>query len=138
MGERDPFMIEPKFFELYGFHRSAAGLALVGPIAVSCVVLCAVLPALPIRPSIAIGIGGLTYPLYLLHQNIGYAIFARFGADHGRWIVGAGLVAILILASWLISAFYEPAARRYIVQLARRAAAVSTSTGRTKSQPQMS
>lgn len=130
-----PFIIEPKFFELYGIHRSAAGLALVGPIAVSCVALCAVLPTLPIRPAIAIGLGGLTYPLYLLHQHIGYAVFARFGAEYGRWIVGAALVAILFFASWLIAAFFEPPARRFIGNLARRATAITTR--RAKSQPQM-
>ncbi|PQA71617.1 acyltransferase family protein [Brucella oryzae] len=131
-----PFIIEPKFFELYDIHRNTAGLALVGPIAVSCVALCVMLPALPIRPAIATGIGGLTYPLYLLHQHIGYAIFARFGADHSRWLVGAILVAILFFASWLIAVFFEPPARRLIGSFAR-SVATAISIRRAKSQPQM-
>lgn len=114
-----PFIIEPKFFEMYGIHRSFMGLALIGPVAVSCVTLCVLLPSLPIRPTIALGIGGLTYPLYLLHQNIGYAVFARFGATYDRWLLGAGLFAILFTASWLIAKFYEPAARRYVGHIAR-------------------
>ncbi|WP_019170271.1 acyltransferase family protein [Pseudaminobacter salicylatoxidans] len=131
-----PFIIEPKFFELYGIHRSAAGLALTGPITVSCVTLCVMLPTLPIRPAIATGIGGLTYPLYLLHQHIGYATFTRFGADHSRWLVGAILVATLLFASWLIAAFFEPPARRLIGNFARRVA-TAISIRRAKSQPQI-
>jgi peptidoglycan/LPS O-acetylase OafA/YrhL len=104
------FFIEPKFDEMYGIHRSTVGLALIGPIAVSCVAFCVMLPTLPIRPAIATGIGGLTYPLYLLHQHIGYATFARF-VDRDRWIVAAVLVATLLLAPWLIAAFFEPPAR---------------------------
>lgn len=128
-----PFIIEPKFYEMYAIHRSAAGLALIGPIAVSCVALCVMLPTLPIRPAIATGIGGLTYPLYLLHQNIGYATFARFGADHSRWFVGAILIATLLFASWLIAGFFEPPARRLIGNFARRAA-TAISIRRAKSQ----
>ena len=131
-----PFIIEPKFYEMYGIHRSAAGLALIGPIAVSCVALCIMLPALPIGPAIAMGIGGLTYPLYLLHQHIGYATFARFGAAHSRWLVGAILVATLLFASWLIATFVEPPARRFIGNFARRAA-TAISIRRAKPQSQI-
>lgn len=130
-----PFIIEPKFYELYGIHRSAGGLSLIGPIAAACITLCVMLPTLPIRPAIAVGIGGLTYPLYLLHQHIGYATFARFGSDQDRWLVGAILVAILLFASWLVAAFFELPARRSIGKLARRATAITTR--RSKSQPQM-
>jgi peptidoglycan/LPS O-acetylase OafA/YrhL len=130
-----PFIIEPKFFELYGIHRSTSGLALIGPIAISCVALCVMLPAFPIRPAVAIGIGGLTYPLYLLHQHIGYAVFTRFGRVHDRWLVGTTLIAILLFASWLIAAFFEPTARRYIRYLARHASAMLARLAR--SQPQM-
>lgn len=115
-----PFVIEPKFFEMYGIRRSAVGLALIGPLALACVALCVTLPALKIRPAVAMGIGGLTYPLYLLHQNIGYAAFVRFGAEHGRWTVAAVLIAVLFLASWLIAAFLEPAGRRFVMHLAGR------------------
>lgn len=116
-------------------QRSTGGLALIGPIAVSCVALCVMLPTFPIRPAIATGIGGLTYPLYLLHQNIGYATFAHFGGDYGRWFIGAILITTLLLASWLTAALFEPPARRSIRNLARRSTA--NSAGRTKSQPQM-
>ncbi|MFN7023012.1 MAG: acyltransferase family protein [Pseudorhizobium sp.] len=120
-----PFIMEAEFLKLYGIARSAFGLALVGPIAVSCVALCAFLPALPIRPSIAIGIGGLTYPLYLLHQNIGYAVFAHYSTAEGRWLVAALLVLSLLIVSWLIATFFEPASRRAIIRLARRATAIA-------------
>ena len=68
----------------------------------------------------AYGIGALTYPLYLLHQHIGYAVFTRFADTGDRWRVFALLFAALLFVSWLIAALLEPPARRAIVEVAGR------------------
>ena len=114
------FVIEPRMVADYGVVRPAWGVALMAPLARGAVALAALTPVLPIRPALAYGLGALTYPLYLLHQHIGYAVFTRFADAGNRWLVFALLVAALILIAWLIAAFLEPPARRAIVDLAGR------------------
>ena len=115
-----PFLIESNFIETYGLSRYVIGLALIGPAALAVMTIAALSPTLRMAPGLAMGLGGLTYPLYLLHQNIGYSVFAHFGTEDDRWMVGVALVAVLFLLSWLIARGLEPAARRIIIQVARR------------------
>lgn len=61
---------------------------------------------LPLPPQIVIAAGGITYPLYLLHQQIGYTVFARMAPTN----VKLGVTAILIgigFASWVIWRYVE-------------------------------
>ncbi|WP_117194724.1 acyltransferase family protein [Rhizobium terrae] len=113
-----PFLTEPDFVEMYGLVRNVEGLALIGPVSLGIMAICATAPSLRISPALAIGLGGLTYPLYLLHQNIGYAVFARFGTEQNRWLVAFVLVALLLLVSLAIARTIEPRARRAIVRAA--------------------
>ena len=48
-------------------------------------------------------LGVLTYPLYLLHQNIGYIIFNNFGNTVNKWVLLILVIAIMLVASYLIS-----------------------------------
>jgi len=114
------FIIEPRMVADYGVVRPAWGVALTAPLALGAVALAALAPALPIRPALAFGLGALTYPLYLLHQHIGYAVFTRFADAGNRWPVFGLLVAGLLLASWLIATLVEPPARRAVVEMAGR------------------
>jgi len=51
--------------------------------------------------------GILTYPLYLVHQHIGYMIFNTFGNGNNiGYLVLATIIAMLVLA-WLIHRFVE-------------------------------
>lgn len=60
------------------------------------------------KKGVLVFIGSISYPLYLLHQNIGYLII-RFMEQHGLtsewWIVIP--VSIVITLAWLITAFVE-------------------------------
>jgi peptidoglycan/LPS O-acetylase OafA/YrhL len=114
------FVIEPRMVEDYNVVRPAWGVALMAPLALGAVTLCALAPALPIRPALAYGLGALTYPLYLLHQHVGYAVFTRFADAADRWLVFALLVAALLFVSWLIATLLEPPARRSIIAAASR------------------
>lgn len=113
-----PFLTQAEFVETYGFGRNVEGLAVIGPISLGIVAICATAPSLRISPALAIGLGGLTYPLYLLHQNIGYAVFARFGTEGSRWGLGLALFAVLLAVSLVIAGTLEPWARRAIIRLA--------------------
>jgi peptidoglycan/LPS O-acetylase OafA/YrhL len=67
---------------------------------------------LPIRSSVVFAIGGVTYPLYLLHQQLGYTILEWIGpTSHPRVLVAVILLAIAAL-SWLTWRFVERPGQR--------------------------
>jgi peptidoglycan/LPS O-acetylase OafA/YrhL len=103
-----------QFFAQYGVNRNTLGLLLVGPICCAVVAICAFGQTLPLKASIATTLGALTYPLYLLHQNIGYAAFTHYGESHGRWLVGTLLIATLLLTAWILARWFEPPLRVHI------------------------
>jgi peptidoglycan/LPS O-acetylase OafA/YrhL len=71
---------------------------------------------LPIRSSVVFALGGVTYPLYLLHQQIGYTILEWIGpVAHPRAIIAAILLAIAAL-SWLTWRFVERPGQRLTKQ----------------------
>ena len=116
---------EPDFLATYGFERNPTGVLLMGPLSLALVMLAVLAPPLPIRKGMAVALGGLTYPLYLLHQNIGYATFAHLGTQENRWLVLPCLVAALMLAALVIARFVEPAARTWIIRTGRQMATTS-------------
>lgn len=109
-----PLLTAEQFFEQYSVRRNTFGLLLVGPICASLVLLCVFARKSLTRTSIATSIGALTYPLYLLHQNIGYSAFSHFGKSHGRWLVAAFLIIAMLITSWIIAQWFEPYMRRMI------------------------
>ncbi len=60
-------------------------------------------------------LGGLTYPLYLLHQNIGYVAIREFSQLTGPYGAFFVVTAIMLLASWAIWRFVETPARKIIL-----------------------
>lgn len=52
--------------------------------------------------------GMLTYPLYLIHQNIGYIIFNRFNNDINKYLLVVMTITLMIGISFVLSRFYEP------------------------------
>ncbi|MEV6524467.1 acyltransferase [Longispora sp. NPDC051575] len=51
--------------------------------------------------------GSLTYPLYLIHQAIGWIVIVRLHDAVPHWLLLAGLVAGMLGAAWLIHRFAE-------------------------------
>ena len=100
--------------------------------------LAAVLGAVRLQPvlarfidaRLATTLGLMTYPLYLLHQEIGAAIVAalmRLGAPFAVAAVSA--LATMIAASWWVARRGEPAVRRWLAALIDGAVAFSRSHG---------
>lgn len=56
--------------------------------------------------------GALTYPLYLLHEELGWEAIRRLHTTLPPWVLLGGLLAALLGASWLVHRFVErPSAR---------------------------
>ena len=53
-------------------------------------------------------LGVMTYPCYLLHQNVGYIIFNKYGDLVSPFILLSIFVALLLFFSYLIGRFCEP------------------------------
>jgi len=47
-------------------------------------------------------LGALTYPLYLLHQNVGYMLFNLLGGRVEKHVLLAGVTALMLAASWWV------------------------------------
>ena len=58
--------------------------------------------------------GLLTYPLYLLHQNIGYVALERLAPLIGRGAASFAALAGLGVAAWAITRWFDPPARRAV------------------------
>lgn len=58
--------------------------------------------------------GGMSYPLYLLHQNAGYIVINATAPAIGRWPAAVFAFVLALSASYLIWAYAEPAGRRVL------------------------
>lgn len=59
-------------------------------------------------------LGVLTYPLYLIHQNIGFIIYHQLGDSVNRYVLLISLVLGMMLAAWLIHKFIEQPLGRWM------------------------
>ncbi len=92
-----------------------------------------------VRPTgLVLALGGITYPLYLLHQHIGYVAIEALGPFLGRWIAAIVVTAAIGWLSYAIWRYLERPARRLLVAwltpLVRTAAALAPSWLRPVSQ----
>ncbi|WP_208636447.1 hypothetical protein [Mesorhizobium helmanticense] len=62
-------------------------------------------------------LGGLTYPLYLLHQEVGTLWLNALSPAVGRWVALALVLAALLSASFVISFFIEKPIRKPLISL---------------------
>ena len=79
-----------------------------------------------IGPSgLTLALGGLTYPLYLLHQNIGYLAINAAAPLVGKWTAALGCVALMLFASWVIWRYFERPVQRTLKTWLGRAVEVT-------------
>lgn len=85
--------------------------------------------------------GRLTYPLYLIHQNAGYALFgvaaaAGLVSSVGATLVSLGIMGLAVLTAWILNVTVEqkwgPVLRRWIAGTASRVASPVTSASPTR------
>ncbi len=112
--------------ENYGTGVPIAGL-LVADIAIYALLIGAVRFRSLVKVSpVVIALGGITYPLYLLHQHIGYVAIDALAPSVGKWPAAGIVVVALLVVSWLVWRVVEiPARKRIIAALTRLAARVN-------------
>ena len=71
-----------------------------------------------LKPAWCLLLGGLTYPLYLLHANIGYILFYYMAGSVNRWLLLAGISLFSLGLAYLVYRYVEPAGRALIYRLA--------------------
>jgi peptidoglycan/LPS O-acetylase OafA/YrhL len=74
--------------------------------------------------------GALTYPMYVIHQNLGFMVYGRLHQASGLVVVSlVSMLALLLLTSWCIHAWVErplgQAMRRRLAGAARTRATVA-------------
>lgn len=86
----------------YGIAVSSANLVLANAV-MHAALIGAVLLRHRVRASaLTLALGGLTYPLYLLHQEIGYLAINAATPLVGKWIAALGCVVLMLFISWAI------------------------------------
>jgi len=80
-------------------------------------------------------LGLLTYPLYLIHQWIGWVIIDRLRESLGPTNTLILVVVVMLVVSWLIARFVEAPAQRWLkVHFARAIAQMRSVSGQRRSQ----
>jgi peptidoglycan/LPS O-acetylase OafA/YrhL len=52
-------------------------------------------------------VGALTYPLYLIHENIGFMLFNRFGSSINHYLLLVTVIAAMLLIAYGVNRFVE-------------------------------
>jgi len=97
---------------------------IVSTLIVGSTALVAVAPWVPQSPTIApmtMVMGGLTYPLYLLHAVIGYLIFNKVGNTISHSVLITGTAVAMVLISWAAWRWVERPAQTTMRFLIKRA-----------------
>lgn len=101
------------------FSPWIAGAVIIGGYALFLLAVRSPVNLLP--SSLLIWMGALTYPLYLLHQHIGYLAFWKLDGLLDDTLQLALVVSLLIVASWTLWYFVErpmiPKLRRYLTRI---------------------
>jgi len=65
-------------------------------------------------------LGGVSYPCYLLHQNIGYIVFNKYNGVVGDFTLLAAVLFVLLGLSYFIFKFIEPPIAQFIFKIGRK------------------
>ena len=122
----------------YGVALSNAGLVAAN-IAIVAIFAVALAAGGAVRATAAtFAIGGLTYPLYLLHQNIGYVAIGALAPMAGRWLAALAVTAAMIALSWAVWRYVgTPLRRRLATRLTAASAWATAKISRRRRSPSL-
>ena len=95
----------------------------VGAISVTAVALvaaCLFIRRLPLSAGAILAIGGLTYPLYLIHQMAGFAIFNRLAGIASAPVLAPAVLALMLAVAFLVYRYVERPGQRATKRLLDR------------------
>lgn len=98
----------------YGIAVSQPHLVIANIVMHSLLIGAILLRSYVVPSALTLALGGLTYPLYLLHQKIGYIAINTAAPLVGKWAAALGCVALMVLLSWVIWQYFERAAQRRV------------------------
>lgn len=105
-------------------------------LAIGTVALSVRIGKVPLPSRLVTAIGGLTYPLYLLHQQIGFMIFNRVSGLLADEVVVAAVTALVIALAWAVWRFIDKPGQRFakaaLSRLRERGAAALQRTARRR------
>jgi peptidoglycan/LPS O-acetylase OafA/YrhL len=96
----------------FGVHISDVVVVAICISAVAIVGLAMLPRRLPLPSGLVLMLGGLTYPLYLLHQHIGFMIFNRLEGIAPAPALAAGTLALVLATAFLVWRFVERPGQR--------------------------
>ncbi|TRC99679.1 acyltransferase [Mesorhizobium sp. WSM4303] len=96
----------------YGIAVSQPHLVVANIVMHSLLIGAILLRSRVVPSAMTLALGGLTYPLYLLHQKIGYIAINTAAPLVGKWAAGLGCVALMVLLSWAVWQYFERPAQR--------------------------
>jgi len=98
----------------------AAGISVA---AIAAVGLAVCVRRVPLPPKLILAIGGVTYPLYLLHQQIGYIVFNRLNGMASPWLIITMTAVAMAALAWAMWRYVERPGQRLFKRLLSRIAA---------------
>ncbi|MES0196613.1 acyltransferase [Mesorhizobium sp. M0011] len=98
----------------YGIAVSSANLVVANVVMHGALIGAVLLRDRVRSSSLTLALGGLTYPLYLLHQNIGYLAINAAAPLVGKWFAAFGCAALMAFVSWALWRYCERPAQRLL------------------------
>lgn len=97
----------------YGIAVSQPHLVIANVVMHSLLIGAILLRSYVMPSALTLALGGLTYPLYLLHQKVGYIAINAAAPFAGKWGAALGCVALMVLISWAIWRYFERPTQRW-------------------------
>ena len=89
--------------------RVVAAICIVG---LGMVFLATLIKRVPLPAKMVLAAGGITYPLYLLHMQLGYVIFTALAPQAQVVAITCAIVVGAFVLAYVVWRFFEPAAHR--------------------------
>ncbi|WP_338834277.1 acyltransferase [Bradyrhizobium septentrionale] len=99
---------------LTGSSRDPIVVAAICVVSLCLVYLATRIKRIPISATIVMAAGGITYPLYLLHMQLGYVVLTALGPIHHVALATTATIVAIIALSVVVWRFFERPAHKVI------------------------